>query len=57
MKVALALLTLGLATLAGLSYALARWGDCALADLDGDRNGAPPWGTGHHRVATGRADG
>ncbi|MGV0627222.1 hypothetical protein [Mycolicibacter minnesotensis] len=25
---------IGLAITAGLSYALARWGDCALADLD-----------------------
>lgn len=32
MKVAVALLLTGLAITAGLSYALARWGDCALAD-------------------------
>lgn len=34
MKPALALLILGLATMAGLLCVAVRWGDCALADLD-----------------------
>lgn len=34
MKVVLALLLTGLAITAGLFAALARWGDCAMADLD-----------------------
>jgi len=41
MKPALALLILGLAITAGLSYVLARWGDCALADLGPDGCLAP----------------
>ena len=31
---------IGLVIMAGLFAALARWGDCALADLDGPAGGA-----------------
>ena len=48
---------IGLAIMAGLLRVLAPLADCALADLDGDRNGACARRAGHHRVAGRRANG
>lgn len=54
MKPLLALLILGLATTAGLTYFAVRWGDCALADLNGDPSVPRPGCAGNHHVAAGR---
>lgn len=51
MKVTAALAIIGLAIMAGLFAALARWGDCALAEFDdGDRSDPRARRACHHRV-------